>query len=71
MTRSAITRMNTKRQRNYLALSVVALSVVALSAILVISLLAMSGQNTIAQNAMNETGVMNETATGDGEYSGK
>jgi cell division protein FtsB len=66
MTRSAITRMNTKRQRNYLALSVV-----ALSAILVISLLAMSGQNTIAQNAMNETGVMNETATGDGEYSGK
>jgi hypothetical protein len=66
MTRSAITRMNTKRQRNYLALSVV-----ALSAILVISLLAMSGQNTIAQNAMNETGMMNETATGDGEYSGK
>jgi hypothetical protein len=66
MTRSAITRMNTKRQRNYLALSVV-----ALSAILVISLLAMSGQNTNAQNAMNETGMMNETATGDGEYSGK
>jgi hypothetical protein len=58
--------MNTKRQRNYLALSVV-----ALSAILVISLLAMSGQNTNAQNAMNETGMMNETATGDGEYSGK
>jgi cell division protein FtsB len=66
MTRSAITRMNTKRQRNYLALSVV-----ALSAILVLSLLAMSGQNTIAQNVMNETGMINETATGDGEYSGK
>jgi cell division protein FtsB len=66
MTRSAITRMNTKRQRNYLALSVV-----ALSAILVIFLLAMSGQNTIAQNVMNETGMINETATGDGEYSGK
>jgi cell division protein FtsB len=66
MTRSAITRMNTKRQRNYLALSVV-----ALSAILVIFLLAMSGQNTIAQNVMNETGMTNETATGDGEYSGK
>jgi cell division protein FtsB len=66
MTRSAITRMNTKRQRNYLALSVV-----ALSAILVIFLLAMSGQNTIAQNVMNETGIINETATGDGEYSGK
>jgi cell division protein FtsB len=66
MTRSAITRMNTKRQRNYLALSLV-----ALSAILVIFLLAMSGQNTIAQNVMNETGIINETATGDGEYSGK
>jgi cell division protein FtsB len=66
MTRSAITRMNTKRQRNYLALSVV-----ALSAIVVLSLLAMSGQNTIAQNVMNETGMINETATGDGEYSGK
>jgi cell division protein FtsB len=66
MTRSAITRMNTKRQRNYLALSLV-----ALSAILVIFLLAMSGQNTIAQNVMNETGMINETATGDGEYSGK
>jgi cell division protein FtsB len=66
MTRSAITRMNTKRQRNYLALSVV-----ALSAILVIFLLAMIGQNTIAQNVMNETGMINETATGDGEYSGK
>jgi cell division protein FtsB len=66
MTRSAITRMNTKRQRNYLALSVV-----ALSAILVIFLLAMSGQNTIAQNVMNETGMINETATGDGEYSGQ
>jgi hypothetical protein len=61
MTLSAITRMNTKRQRNYLALS----------AILVVSLLAMSGQNTTAQNAMSETGMMNETATGDGEYSGK
>jgi hypothetical protein len=58
--------MNTKRQRNYLALSVV-----ALSAIVVLSLLAMSGQNTIAQNVMNETGMINETATGDGEYSGK
>jgi hypothetical protein len=66
MTRSAITCMNTKRQRNYLALSVV-----ALSARLAVSLLAMSGQNTIAQNAMNETDMMNETATGDGEYSGK
>jgi cell division protein FtsB len=66
MTRSAITRLNTKRQRNYLALSVV-----ALSAIVVLSLLAMSGQNTIAQNVMNETGMINETATGDGEYSGK
>jgi cell division protein FtsB len=66
MTRSAITCMNTKRQRNYLALSVV-----ALSAMLAVSLLAMSGQNTIAQNAMNETDMMNETATGDGEYSGK
>lgn len=71
MTRSAITCMNTKRQRNYLVLSVVALSVVALSARLAVSLLAMSGQNTIAQNAMNETDMMNETATSDGEYSGK
>ena len=66
MTRSAITCMNTKRQRNYLVLSVV-----ALSARLAVSLLAMSGQNTIAQNAMNETDMMNETATSDGEYSGK
>jgi hypothetical protein len=45
--------------------------VVALSVRLAVSLLAMSGQNTIAQNAMNETDMMNETATSDGEYSGK
>ena len=58
--------MNTKNKINYLALAVV-----ALSALLVLSLVAMSGHNSMAQNTMNETGMMNETGTGDGEYSGK
>jgi hypothetical protein len=65
--------MNTKSQRNYLTLAVV-----ALSAMLIVSLVAMSGQNSMAQKReeitgmTNETGMtMNETATGDGEYSGK
>ena len=72
--------MNTKSQRNYLALTVV-----ALSAMLVVSLVAMSGQNSMAQKreeitgmTMNETGMtMNETGmttneTGIGaEYAGK
>ena len=72
--------MNTKSQRNYLALTVV-----VLSAMLVVSLVAMSGQNSMAQKreeitgmTMNETGMtMNETGmtpneTGIGaEYAGK
>ena len=72
--------MNTKSQRNYLALTVV-----ALSAMLVVSLVAMSGQNSMAQKreeitgmttnetgmTTNETGMTtNETGIG-AEYAGK